>query len=187
MKTKLSGLLIGCALLINAHLFATQGPTVVTPRTALSVDRARPGDKFDAAVVLEIADGYHINANKPTEEYLIATELKLEPTTDFQLAATIYPPGEMHTYPYSPNKPLAVYEKRAVIKIPVTAKRTTKPGKYSLKGKLRYQPCNRQVCLAPKQADVEIAVEVVAAGQPVKRINADIFGSNAQPKPSAKK
>jgi hypothetical protein len=187
MKTKLSGLLISCTLLINAHLFATQPQNVVTPRSALSVDRARPGDRFEAAVVLDIADGYHINANKPTEDFLIGTELKLEAAAEFQLAPIVYPQPEMHTYPYSPNKPLAVYEKRAVIKVPLTTKRTVKPGKYSLKGKLRYQPCSAQLCLPPKQADIEIPIEVVAAGQSVKRINADIFGSGAGSKQPAKR
>jgi hypothetical protein len=56
--------------------FQATGPSdadVVTLKTAWSVDRAQPGESVALAVVVDIKDGYHINADasqiKPFEDF----------------------------------------------------------------------------------------------------------------------
>ena len=41
-------------------------------------DKAQRGRTVQAAVVIEIPSGYHINSNRPLESFLIATSLKID-------------------------------------------------------------------------------------------------------------
>jgi len=55
-----------------------QAPQVVKARMVLATSAAHPGAPAKAAVVAEIAPGYHINDHKPTLDYLIPTEVTFE-------------------------------------------------------------------------------------------------------------
>src|SRR2546426_8891615 len=56
-----------------------QGSTgVVEARVVTATEAAHPGTSVKVAVVAEIAPGFHINDHKPTLDYLIPTELKLD-------------------------------------------------------------------------------------------------------------
>src|SRR5215469_17545973 len=57
----------------------------------VSVDAIRRGDKFKVAVSLQVADGYHINAHVPSEEYLVPTTLTLTAPPGIRLSDPIYP------------------------------------------------------------------------------------------------
>jgi len=164
---------------INVQSQAVQSESVVKPQAVLSVDRAKPGLRFELAVIAEIAEGYHINAHRPGDEFLIGTDLKVEAPPGFQPGKPLYPPPQIRTYSYSP-KPLAVYEKRVVIKVPLSLSRGVKPGRYILKARLRFQPCSEKLCLPPKLSDVEIPIEVVPPDQHVKRINTNVFGTGPE-------
>lgn len=154
---------------------------VVTVTSAVSQDRARPGDRLEVAVILDIAEGYHINSHQPTEDFLIPTNVTIEAPGTFQVGKAVYPRPELRSYPFAPNKKLSVYEKRAVIKLPLAVKLTTTPGDYALKAKVRYQPCSEKVCYPPKTRELEIPLQIVARSASVKRIHPEIFGSTARP------
>ena len=49
--------------------------SLVKPQTFISLDAVPQGKTFEAAVVVVIEKGYHMNSNKPSEDYLIATTL----------------------------------------------------------------------------------------------------------------
>lgn len=122
----------------------------------------------------EIAPGYHINDHKPTLDYLIPTELKLDDTKDLSVAKFAYPKGEPTKFAFS-DTALSVYEGTVVVGALLKVARAVQPGTYTVKGKLTYQACNDRACLPPASAPVTLTVRVVSRGVPMKRVNAEVF------------
>jgi thioredoxin:protein disulfide reductase len=119
---------------------------------------ARTGDEVHGVVTATIENGWHINSNKPLDEFVIPSALVLDATTA-DLVSAEYPPHTVRGFTFSGGQKLAVYE--GTIRIPFTAK--LKTGATSIKGKLHYQACNDNVCLPPRDAEVTIDTAVVAA------------------------
>jgi thiol:disulfide interchange protein DsbD len=105
----------------------------------------RSGDDVRGVITAVIENGWHINSNKPLDEFLIPSELKLESA---QLTGVQYPQHILRGFTFSGGKELAVYE--GTIRIPFTAKLAS--GATSITAKLHYQACNDKVCLPPRNA-----------------------------------
>ncbi|HYH10184.1 MAG TPA: cytochrome c biogenesis protein CcdA [Thermoanaerobaculia bacterium] len=121
----------------------------------------RTGDEVEGTVLVTIADGWHVNSNKPTEEFAIATELKLDETTA-ELLAVNYPPDAMKAFEFSGGKEISVFDG----KFPVHFKAKLKAGATKIGATLRYQACSDRVCLPPRDATTDIALAVSAAAPP---------------------
>jgi thiol:disulfide interchange protein DsbD len=139
----------------------------------LSFDKVYPGSEVKLAVKVNIEDGWHINSNKPYEDYLIPTELTIG-ITYFELKKVTYP--EAHDFKFSfSEKPLSVYEGQIYIGALLETSKDIKPGKYPLKINLNYQACNDRSCLAPTSVE-DTLITIVADNQSiVNEINQDIF------------
>ena len=141
---------------------------------AISLDRAHAGNCFQVAVIVDIPDGWHINAPLPSLDYLIPTALRFEEETGLSFGKVIYPPPVEKVFSFSDQK-LAVYGGRVIIGGVVALSKDFPTGKWILRGKLSYQACNDQVCLFPAEMDINIPIEVVGPEQPVHRINREVF------------
>jgi hypothetical protein len=108
-----------------------------------------------------VAPGFHINSNKPKSEFLIATGLKMDPPTDIALGKTQYPPGKDVAFPFSPDEKLNVYSGDFTIKLSVHPLSSVVPGKYMMRGTLRYQACDNAQCFPPKTLPISFEVKVV--------------------------
>ena len=141
----------------------------------LSFDKVYPGSEVKLAVKVNIEDGWHINSNKPYEDYLIPTELTIG-TTYFELKKVTYP--EAHDFKFSfSEKPLSVYEGQIYIGALLETSKDINPGKYPLIINLNYQACNDRSCLAPTSVE-DTLITIVADNQSiVNEINQDIFNN----------
>ena len=92
-------------------------------------------------LTLEIAPGWHLQANPATEKYLVATEVK---AGGCELRNVRYPEGERFPSRYS-QQPIAVYSGRVEI-----AGEVSGPARMSL----TYQPCDETRCLPPVTREV---------------------------------
>ena len=108
-----------------------------------------------------IPAGYHINSNTPKSEFLIPTALKMDLPTDIVLGKIEYPEGEDRTFPFSPDEKLSVYSGDFSITLAVHPLRSVVPGKYVMRGVLRYQACDNAACYPPKNLPVSFEVKVV--------------------------
>ncbi|MEK6375072.1 MAG: cytochrome c biogenesis protein CcdA [Acidobacteriota bacterium] len=117
----------------------------------------RSGDDVRGVITATIENGWHINSNKPLDEFLIPSELKLESA---DLTGVQYPQHILRGFTFSGGKELAVYE--GTIQIPFTAK--LKSGATSITARLHYQACNDKVCLPPRDATTTFVVAVPASG-----------------------
>lgn len=119
---------------------------------------ARAGSASSAQVKLTIKEGYHINAN-PASQYQIATQLTLEQTEGVTAGQPKYPASITKKFTFS-EQPLMVYEKEAVIIVPLNIAASAAKGERSLQARLRFQACDEQVCYPPKNMQVSIALTV---------------------------
>jgi thioredoxin:protein disulfide reductase len=163
--------------LVLVFLCATaqgQSAPVVSGRMVLDTDAVHPGSVAKAAVVAEVASGYHINDHVPSLDYLIPTELKLEPTPPVEPARATYPKGTLRKFPFL-DQPISVYEGKLIIGQSLKVAADAHPGNYQLKGELEYQACNDHACLPPTKLPVSLEFKVVPRSESLKHINSDVF------------
>ncbi len=121
--------------------------------TALKKD----GDA-EIKVVVNVRPGYHVNSNKPADEYLIPLRLLFD-TTPLEAVSVHFPQPKMEKYAFS-EKPLSVYSGTFEITAKVKAKADARMGMNFANAKLRYQACNDNSCLPPKTIEVRIPFDL---------------------------
>jgi hypothetical protein len=168
-------LLVIVAALPSAQPQIPSGREVVAPTAYVSLEPVARGSSFQLAVVLKIRNGFHINARKPSAEYLIPTDLRVNLPAGFKSAGEIsYPKGELHTFAFT-KTPLNVYEDKVVLRIPLAAQPDAPLGAQKIPLKLRYQACSQEVCLPPVTLDVDAPVTVAAASANSRPAHPELF------------
>ncbi len=148
---------------------------VVEVKGLISRDAVRPGETFQAAVVLKVQAGYHINDNAPVDEFMIPTVLTVLESPDIEVLETYYPGGRRARFSYSEVE-LVVYEGETVLGLLLKAKADLAPGPRTVKVSLGYQACDAMSCLPPKELAFEIAVPVAATdSSPAADVKPELF------------
>ncbi len=152
---------------------------VVKAKGYVSFDKVHAGSSFRLAVAAEIDEGWHVNANEPSFDYLIATSLKIEEegTQGITIGDPIYPPFKERTFAFTGGETLRVYEGTIHIGMEATAARELKPQPRTLKATLTVQACDDKSCLAPARLPVEIPLAIASADEPINAIHPEIFGA----------
>lgn len=153
--------------------------SIVKPHVFVSVDRVARGSEFQAAVVVEIARGYHMNSHKPTDPYLIPTTLTAEMPAGIELRDTIFPAGKLEKFSFSPNKQLDVYTGSVTLRLRLAVQDAAALGATTIPATLRYQACNDSACLPPVKVPVSVKFEVAAAGTKAHAMHADVFPADS--------
>ena len=173
--------LLGVLISIPAN-FQTSAALAPVPDPNIGVngyyanDKAQCGRTVQAAIVMDIPGGYHVNANRPLGKYAIPTALKIEAPRGVTVGPVTYPRAIVRRLKAGNNEPLAVYEGRAVLRFKVTVPANYQGGELVLKARLRYQSCNDEVCFPPKNQDVDMGIGVVGPNDRVQRANGWVFG-----------
>jgi hypothetical protein len=140
-----------------------QPPQLVSSASVVRVEaphvEAAAGGRAEASVNLTITDGYHVNANPPSESYLIATELTVEPGEGFTVGKPVYPPSVTRKFAFA-EKPLAVYEGQTAIKLPLSVAGMASKGAHTLSAKLKVQACDDKACYKFSTIETSIPVTV---------------------------
>ena len=174
-------------LLVAVFLFAVPAPglcqggqdlpapdKVVKPRVYVSLDRVPQGQAFDLALLGEILPGFHINANKVLQDYLIPTSVEPTLPAGFRLTKTSYPQGRIQKFEFSEEK-LSVYDGTVTVRLSLQAPADAPPGKLKIPLTLRYQACNDRVCLPPVKIPLAAEIEIAPAGAKSRQQHAEIF------------
>ena len=127
------------------------------------------GKGTDVELRFHVGSGFHINSNKPAADYLIPTILKLDVPTDIVVGKITYPRGEEMSFAFAPDEKLSVYSGEFNLLVQVRPLASMLPGKYEIRGRLRYQACDKAACFPPKQLPVDFAVKVIKAPPPPKK------------------
>ncbi len=150
-------------LLIAASFSSAQTPGKA-PTLAMAPVPLITAQRAEATMVnlnFRVPPGYHINSNTPKSEFLIPTALKMDLPTDIILGKIEYPTGEDRAFPFSPDEKLSVYSGDFTIAVAVHPLHSVVPGKYVMRGTLRYQACDNAACYPPKNLPVSFEVKVV--------------------------
>lgn len=150
------------------------GRDVVKPEVYASMEPAGRGSSFQIAVVMNIREGFHVNAREKSEEYLIATDLKAQLPTGFTAGEVFYPKGKLETFTFS-QKPLNVYQGSVILRLPVNALPTAPLGEQHIPLKLRYQACSTRDCLPPVTLPLDAVVNIAADPSAAKPAHTEIF------------
>jgi DsbC/DsbD-like thiol-disulfide interchange protein len=140
-------------------------------------DPVAAGYAFQIAVVLQVKAGYHINAQKPSEDYLIGTKLSFDPPSGVKLSKVSYPRAKMETFEFS-ETPLAVYDGSVELIATLKTDKDLEPGQLVVPGKVTFQACNDQSCLAPSTVEVSATVNIV---EPEKKPTGAVTITGAPP------
>lgn len=155
MKTfsSLLSLTLLLAAVAAGQTFRGVRPASVLPVPPVAV---KAGETVEIVLPVQIRPGYHMNSDKPNEEYLIPTRLEWT-VAGFEVEAIEYPKAEVVNYSFS-EKPLSVFSGKILIRSRVRAPKSLPTGLAEISGTLRYQACTDKACLAPRTVDVKVAV-----------------------------
>lgn len=148
----------------------------LTAETYISLDKVQPGSEFQIAVVVTVADGWHVNAN-PTREPLIPTTIILPDIPNITFGDVIYPAGD--TLNIASIGLASVYHDTISFGIPATLLESAPVEPITVDLELRYQACNDEQCLLPETLNVSIPIEVASTEQTVMSVNDTIFANIA--------
>lgn len=134
--------------------------TVVAVRVEPArVELATGGAAAEFTLVAIIQEGFHINSNKPAQDYLIPTRVELAAAEGFELEKVEFPAGELKSFGFAPDEKLSVYEGTLKLRARLRAK-SAAAGAHSLRLLFHYQACNDQICLRPAQREAKLTVQV---------------------------
>lgn len=147
-------------------------PVAVKSYTSLS--SVPPGGTIDIAVVLKMKLHWHVNANDVNDEYLIPTEIVVEPPPGMTVKQIVYPTAAEKTLSFS-DKPLRLYEGTAHIGIRIEAAPDIALGEKTLDAKVTFQPCDNEKCIAPETKTLSIPIHVSSPTDAIDATHADVF------------
>jgi DsbC/DsbD-like thiol-disulfide interchange protein len=147
----------------------------VDVRGFYAMNRAAQGRPVQAVIVIDIPEGFHVNANKVSNKFSIPTTIKFDAPEGVRLTPVIFPRGTTRKLKFS-QEPLSLYEGRAIARFGVTFPANFKTGETELKARVRYQACNDELCYPPVTREITMPINVVAPTEQVKPINRQFFG-----------
>ncbi|HEX6045645.1 MAG TPA: protein-disulfide reductase DsbD domain-containing protein [Pyrinomonadaceae bacterium] len=154
--------LLTAVLLLPAQLYSTpmpQSSNDVKVSGSISPDKIKKGRRVRATVVMEIPNGLHVQSSKPLDKFLIATKLDVETPSGMSAGVVSYPRALMRSLKFSKSQ-VAVYEGRAIIRVPITVPVNYSGGSGEIKGKLRFQACTDDACFPPVTREVKMWLNV---------------------------
>jgi DsbC/DsbD-like thiol-disulfide interchange protein len=147
-----------------------------------SVDPAQQGSSFQAAIVMDIPGGLHVNANKPLGKYAVPTVVRVDAPRGFRVTPVTYPRGSARTFRFSgaDASRLAVYEGRTIFRFNVSVPANQPLGVETVRVSVRFQSCNDEVCFPPATRDLALRIAVVGRDTTSNRVNGQLFGGGGR-------
>ena len=135
-------------------LLAQQSKVVaVTPPEALAAHR---GATVAQTLTVTVKPGYHVNSDKPKDEYIIPLKLTWA-GGPLDAKSTVYPKAEEIRVN---GQALTVFTGSFPIQTEFQVEPNAAPGTFTVNGKLRYQACNDEMCLRPVTLDIPLQVTI---------------------------
>jgi len=140
--------------LLAAAGFAAPAPA---PASLLKIDARVESGATGKTLVLDakLEAGWHVNSHHPSEDYLIATSVTVDPAGGVAAGEPKYPEGMLKKFAFA-EKPLSVYEGAFSITVQLQGS-AEKVG-----GAIEFQACSDTQCLAP--ASVRFQASAAAGG-----------------------
>jgi len=160
---------------VNANATAAAAQADVKINGFYAMNRAQQGRTVQAAIVLDIPEGFHVNADRVLNKFSIPTSVKIETPDGVRVSAVTFPRAKVQKLGFS-KEPLALFEGRAIMRFNVTFPANFQTGVTELKAKVRYQACNNEICYPPTTREITMPIAVAGPNEEVRPINRQFFG-----------
>jgi len=136
-----------------------QGNDVVKLSVKEPSIKVEQGKEFNVDLGLAIDNGWHINSQKPHDDFLIPSEITAK-GNGIKLTKVKYPKAHDIKLAFS-EAALSVYEGSVVAGLILRADKNAPVGNQKVNITLDYQACNDMSCMPPTDVSIEFTVEVI--------------------------
>jgi thiol:disulfide interchange protein DsbD len=157
MKKAALGLIL-LATLCSRAVPQTEEP-IVSVKVVPGEESFQRGQAYPLTLEISIRSPYHINADRPTEDYLIGTTVDFRNVPEAVYRKVVFPPAQMRQLGFSEN-PLAVYEGTVQVTAEIFLAENFKNNEIEIAGAVGYQACDDRSCLPPDEAAFSLKVPV---------------------------
>jgi thiol:disulfide interchange protein DsbD len=163
-------------ILISLKTFAqfSNNEDLIKIKSYSSLDKAVIGSELLIAVEVEIAETWHINSDKPKDEFLVPTNLSVSGNDKIEFIKVAYPPAKEYKFDFS-ESPVLVWEGKFFIPVKIKFSENIEVGNSPIIVSLEYQACNNMTCLAPNSISDTLFLDFVDKQTPINQINQAIF------------
>ena len=146
--------------MLAAVLLPAMWPQSSTERVTVGQPAKIAGKRNDAVqtkIPVSILDGYHVNSNAPSDEYLIPLKVSWTSLGALEGGQVTFPKAEKITVG---DQSLSVFTGKIDLGVnfKISAKAPGGPGVAA--GKLSYQACNNKMCFPPKSVEISVPYQV---------------------------
>ncbi len=147
-------------LLISSQLnIFAQGSDVVNIKVKESPAKVSQGDEFKITLEIIVEKTWHINSQKPNDDFLIPSEITAK-GNGIKLIKVSYP--EAHNIKLAFSEELvSVYEGTTNAGLNFRVDKNAQVGKQKVNVTLDYQACNDMTCMPPNDVTAELEIEVI--------------------------
>ena len=135
------------------------------------------GAELRLAVVLDVKRGWHVNSDRPGDEFSVPTTVTWALPEGWPQVDTTYPPGRAVRFEFA-EQPVMVWDGRVVmvgrLAVPEGAR-----GETALRAEVIAQACNDRQCLPPRPVGCQVTVSVAAPGTPTTSVEPALFAASA--------
>lgn len=164
------------ALLAASSSAVAQPATLkITTDWVFDADAAHPGGGIRGALQVGISGKYHVQSDKPADEFLIPTVLTVNTPGGITVAEIAYPEPVILEAEMISELPLAVFEQQFTIGVAFEVGADVAPGKHPIGVVLSYQACDDRQCLMPSAVEVTAQLTVAAPTTPITRTAGSLF------------
>lgn len=147
---------------------------LVTADMFHSLSVFHPGATGYVAVTVRVADGWHINSNKPLDKYLIPTVLAVGAPEGVEIVRILYPAPVLRKLEISEGR-MSLYDGAVVFGAVLRIGANAPPGAYSIKATLSYQGCNDLTCIEPASVTASDTIRVGTLEEGVEQLAPGVF------------
>lgn len=148
---------------LAGHSAFAQGSTAAAITPYVEAPAVRAGGSTRLALRAVLAEGLHVQSDRPRDPSLIPTVLTLQAPAGVRVTQIIYPHPSDFTLK-GESEPLAVFGHDFVVGAEIEIDRGVRAGTIRIPAQLRYQACNDTVCFRPLTATFEWTVRVGPSG-----------------------
>ena len=155
---KLTGLSIIIFMILSFHVFAQNQDVVKISVTDKSI-KINQGEQVSVTLSIVVNPTWHINSNKPNDEFLIPSEITAR-GNGVKLIGVKYPKAHESKLSFS-EELVSVYEATSNAKLTFKSSQDAPVGKQKVLITLDYQACNDVSCMPPNATTTEFELDVI--------------------------
>jgi thiol:disulfide interchange protein DsbD len=140
---------------------------ILQARLLLPLQQIQMQSSYPILIEVSIIEGWHINSNRPLEEFLIPTEVHFSERSGISFGKIHYGRPDVRSFAFS-ETPMSVYEGVVYLKSSLTVTPEFTNDNLNIECILRFQACNDESCLAPDEEVFSLDIQISdIEGQPV--------------------